>query len=104
MNVKGVTICFPEEILDKISYIADYMGRSVNSCILVPVCQDIAKFEETHGRITEELSPDINAKPSRKSIHHYIDRSRDDSLTATVPFVFVIPSPLTLLIPFHRFR
>lgn len=66
MNVKGVTIRFPQEMLDKIAYVADYEGRSTNSHILVLVRQDIAKFEEAHGKIEGEISPDVNVKPPRK--------------------------------------
>jgi len=67
MNVKGVTIRFPQEMLDKIAYIADYEGRSVNSHVLVLVRDDIAKFEERHGKISGEISPEVNVKPPRKS-------------------------------------
>lgn len=66
MNVKGVTIRFTEEMLDKIAYIADYEGRSVNSHVLVLVRQDIEKFEAQHGKIQGEISPDVNVKPPRK--------------------------------------
>ena len=67
MEVKGVTIRFPQEMLDKITYVADYEGRSVNSHVLVLVRQDIARFEETHGKIEGKISPDLNVKPPRKS-------------------------------------
>ncbi|MCL1882298.1 MAG: Arc family DNA-binding protein [Defluviitaleaceae bacterium] len=67
MNVKGVTIRFPQEMLDKIAYVADYEGRSVNSHVLVLVRDNIAQFEEQHGKITGEISPDVNVKPPRKS-------------------------------------
>lgn len=67
MNVKGVTIRFTQEMLDKISYVADYEGRSVNSHVLVLVRDNIAKFEEQHGKIEGTIKPDINVKPPRKS-------------------------------------
>ena len=67
MNVKGVTIRFPQEMLDKIAYIADYEGRSVNSHVLVLVRDDIAKFEEQRGKIAGEIRPVLNVKPPRKS-------------------------------------
>lgn len=66
MNVKGVTIRFPQEMLDKISYVADYEGRSVNSHVLVLVRQDIERFEKAHGKIEGDISPDVNVKPPRK--------------------------------------
>lgn len=67
MKVKGVTIRFSQEMLDKLAYIAEYEGRSVNSHVLVLVRQDIAKFEEEHGKIEGDISPDVNVKPPRKS-------------------------------------
>lgn len=67
MIVKGVTIRFPQEMLNKISYVADYEGRSVNSHILVLVRENIAKFEEQHGTIKGNIRSDVNVKPPRKS-------------------------------------
>lgn len=67
MNVKGVTIRFPQEMLDKIAYVADYEGRSVNSHVLVLVRQNIAEFEKLHGKIEGDISPDVNVKPPRKN-------------------------------------
>ena len=67
MNVKGVTIRFPQEMLDRLAYIADYEGRSVNSHVLVLVRDNIAQFEEQHGKIVGEISPEVNVKPPRKS-------------------------------------
>lgn len=66
MDVKGVTIRISQEMLDKISYVAEYEGRSVNSHVLVLIRQDIAKFEEIHGKIEGDISPDVNVKPPRK--------------------------------------
>ncbi len=67
MNVKGVTIRFPQEMLDKIAYVADYEGRSVNSHVLVLVRENIAKFEELNGKIEGDIAPDVNVKPPRKN-------------------------------------
>ena len=67
MAVKSVSIRFEEEMLDKISYVADYEGRSVNSHILVLVRESIARFEEQHGKIENDITPDVNVKPPRKS-------------------------------------
>ena len=66
MNVKGVTIRFTQEMLDKIAYVADYEGRSVNSHVLVLVRQNIAEFEKLHGKIEGDIRPDVNVKPPRK--------------------------------------
>ena len=67
MNVKGVTIRISQEMLDKLAHVADYEGRSTNSHILVLIRQDIARFEEAHGKIEGGISPDVNVKPPRKS-------------------------------------
>ena len=67
MAVRSVSIRFEEEMLDKIAYVADYEGRSVNSHVLVLVRESIAKFEEEHGKIEGEIKPDINVKPPRKN-------------------------------------
>ena len=67
MMVKSVSIRFPEEMLEKIAYVAEYEGRSVNSHVLVLVRNDIAKFEEQHGKIEGSIPPDANVKPPAKS-------------------------------------
>lgn len=66
MSVKSVSIRIEEEILEKIGYVADYEGRSVNSHILVLIREDIRKFEEKHGKIQGSIDPDVNVKPTRK--------------------------------------
>ena len=54
-------------MLDKLSYVADYEGRSVNSHILVLIRKNIKAHELEHGIIKGRIDPDINVKPSRKS-------------------------------------
>ena len=66
MAIKSVSIRIEEEMLDKIAYIADYEGRSVNSQILVLVRESIKAFEGVHGEIKGNISPDSNVKPTRK--------------------------------------
>ena len=66
MAVKSVSIRIEEEMLNKIAYIADYEGRSVNSHILVLVRENIKSFEDANGAISGGINPDINVKPSRK--------------------------------------
>lgn len=66
MAIKSVSIRIEKEMLDKIGFIADYEGRSVNSHILVLVRENIKAFEEIHGRIEGDISPDENVKPTRK--------------------------------------
>lgn len=66
MPVKSVSIRIESEMLEKIGYIADYEGRSVNSHILVLIRESIAKFEADQGAIEGTIPPDINVKPPRK--------------------------------------
>ena len=66
MAVKSVSIRIEEEMLEKIAFVADYEGRSVNSHILVLVREDIRRFEAAHGTIIGEIDPGVNVKPSRK--------------------------------------
>ena len=66
MAVKSVSIRIEEEMLQKIGYIADYEGRSVNSHILVLIRNAIKTFENEHGKIKGDICPDDNVKPSRK--------------------------------------
>ena len=66
MAIKSVSIRIEEEMLDKIGYVADYEGRSVNSHVLVLIRENIKKFEEEHGPINGDINPDVNVKPTRK--------------------------------------
>ena len=66
MAIKSVSIRFEEEMLEKIGYIADYEGRSVNSQVLVLVRENIRAFEEEHGVIEGSIRPDENVKPAAK--------------------------------------
>ena len=68
MAVKSVSIQIEEEMLQKIAYVADYEGRSVNSHILVLVRDSVKKFEEDNGKITigKPIDHDENVKPAAK--------------------------------------
>ncbi|NLT41010.1 MAG: Arc family DNA-binding protein [Clostridiales bacterium] len=66
MAIKSVSIRIEEEMLDKLGFVADYEGRSVNSHILVLVRESIAAFEKEHGEIEGKVKPDENVKPTRK--------------------------------------
>ena len=66
MAIKSVSIRI-EEMLDKLSYVADYEGRSVNSHVLVLIRENIQAHEQVHGTIEGRIKPDINVKPARKS-------------------------------------
>ncbi len=67
MAIKSVSIRIEEEMLDKIGYVADYEGRSVNSHILVLIRNNIKAFEQEHGAIEGSIQPDVNVKPTRKN-------------------------------------
>ncbi|MBQ4090221.1 MAG: Arc family DNA-binding protein [Clostridia bacterium] len=66
MAIKSVSIRIEEEMLEKIGYVADYEGRSVNSHILVLIRENIKAFEDANGRIEGSIKPDVNVKPTRK--------------------------------------
>lgn len=67
MAIKSVSIRIEEEMLEKLGFVADYEGRSVNSHILVLIRENIKKFEEQNGEINGSISPDVNVKPTRKN-------------------------------------
>ena len=64
MAVKSVSIRIEEEMLEKIGYVADFEGRSINSHVLVLI--RIEAFEKKYGKIEGDIRPDINVKPSGK--------------------------------------
>lgn len=66
MAVKSISIRIEEEMLEKIGYVADYEGRSVNSHILVLIRNNINEYESEHGEIEDEIRPEVNVKPARK--------------------------------------
>ena len=66
MAIKSVSIRIEKEMLDKIGYVADYEGRSVNSHVLVLIRENIKKFEDEHGSIDGDINPYVNVKPTRK--------------------------------------
>ena len=67
MAIKSVSIRIEEEMLEKLGFVSDYEGRSVNSHILVLIRENIRKFEEEHRKIEGEIRPDVNVKPTRKN-------------------------------------
>lgn len=66
MAIKSVSIRIEEEMLQKIGYIADYEGRSVNSHVLVLIRDNIKSFENANGVIKGDVKPEANVKPTRK--------------------------------------
>lgn len=67
MAVKSVSIRIEQEMLDKLGFVADYEGRSVNSHVLVLIRENIRAFEAEHGPIEGAIRPDINVKPTGKA-------------------------------------
>lgn len=67
MAIKSVSIRIEKEMLEKLGFVADYEGRSVNSHILVLIRENIKKFEEQNGEINGSIRPDVNVKPTRKN-------------------------------------
>lgn len=66
MAIKSVSIRIEEEMLEKLGYVADYEGRSVNSHVLVLIRENIKAFEEENGEIDGKINPVVNVKPTRK--------------------------------------
>ena len=66
MAIKSVSIRIEEEMLEKIGYIAEYEGRSVNSQVLVLIRDNIKAFEEANGPISGNITPESNVKPAGK--------------------------------------
>ena len=67
MAIKSVSIRIEKEMLEKLAFIADYEGRSVNNHILVLIRENIQKFEKEHDDIGGGIQPDLNVKPTRKN-------------------------------------
>ena len=67
MAIKSVSIRMEEEMLEKLGFVADYEGRSVNSHILVLIRENIKAFEQEHGEIDGTINPAVNVKPTRKN-------------------------------------
>ena len=67
MAIKSVSIRIEEEMLEKLGFVADYEGRSVNSHILVLIRENIKAFEQEHGEIDGTINPAVYVKPTRKN-------------------------------------
>ena len=66
MAIKSVSIRIEEEMLQRLGFVADYEGRSLNSHILVLIRESIQKFEKDHGPIEGDMKPELSVKPARK--------------------------------------
>ena len=67
MPVKSLSVRIEQDMLNKLGFVADYEGRSVNSHILVLIRESIKKHEALHGTIEEPITSDSNVKPGRKN-------------------------------------
>jgi hypothetical protein len=65
--IKSLSIRIEEAMLDKLGFVAEYEGRSLNSHILVLIRESIIAYEEKHGEIKGTINPESNVKPPRKS-------------------------------------
>lgn len=70
MAIKSVSIRIEEEMLEKLGYVADYEGRSVNSHILVLIRENIKAFEQEHGEIDGTINPAVNYQSSSQCEAH----------------------------------
>lgn len=66
MAVKSVSIRIEKAMLDKLGYVADYEGRSINSHVLCLIRDDIKRFEKEHGVISGNIDAAENVKPPKK--------------------------------------
>lgn len=67
MSVKSVSIRTEKEMLDKLAYVAEYEGRSLNSQILVLIRECIHQYEAKLGAFDSRVRPDVNVKPSGRN-------------------------------------
>ena len=63
MAVKSVSIRIEEEMLRKLTFAAEYEGRSINSHILVLIREHISAFERENGPVCGRIPPGKNVKP-----------------------------------------
>jgi hypothetical protein len=66
MAVKSVSIRIEEEMLNKLGFVAEYEGRSLNSHILVLIRDSIREHEMKFGEIEGKVDPGSSVKPPRK--------------------------------------
>jgi predicted DNA-binding protein len=62
-NLPRYTLRVPQELLDKLAYIAEYEGRTKNREIEQLIKKRIAEFEEVHGPISLDC-PDTKIGPA----------------------------------------
>ena len=60
------TLRIPQILLDKLTVVAAYEGRTKNKEIEQLIKRRIAEFEAEHGAIEGPVDPDVNVRPPRK--------------------------------------
>ena len=66
MATKNVSIQIEEEMLEKLRFISDYDGHSINGHVLMLIQKHLKQFEEQNGEINGEIKPDSNIKVTKK--------------------------------------
>ena len=87
MAVKSVSIRIEEEMLQKLGFVADYEGRSVNSQILVLVRESIRAFEEAHGPIDGTINTRSSVRPQKRGLNAVIIRPKSHSPQGEEPVI-----------------
>ena len=60
------TLRIPQILLDKLTVVAAYEGRTKNKEIEQLIKRRIAEFEAEHGAIEGPVGPDVNVRPPQK--------------------------------------
>lgn len=68
MAVKACPSASRKRCSKKLTYVADYEGRSLNSHLLVLIRNSIKAFEAEHGPIEGPIDPGLNVKPGRPPV------------------------------------
>lgn len=68
MAIKAFTTRMEEAMYEKLEYVAEFEGRSVNSELLVLVRERIEKHESKYGEITGEMNPEQSVKLGRANL------------------------------------
>lgn len=67
MIIKNFSIRIENDMLKKLSYIANYEGRSINSHILILIRDNIEKYEQENGEVDLNSSLKTTVKLPRKN-------------------------------------
>ncbi len=67
MAIKNISIRIEEEMLEKLRFVADYDGHSINGHVMMLIRKHLKQFEEQNGEISGTIRPDLNIKVTRKN-------------------------------------